>query len=587
MSHIANHIEAKDKHLIDILTNNRFKIDVFQREYRWKRKHIEALISDLYSSFMRNYEDGMTLEDVETFDFYYMGPIVLCQDSKKGLSVIDGQQRLTSLTLLLIYMMHLQDELSLTEAEQHSFQNYLYVKKGGKNSLVLDVQARSEVMEKLINNKDTTGIYEKMGTTDESVLNILDRYDDISNLYPEKLKRKEVFPLFTEWLVNNVTLVEIKAFTLDNAYVIFETMNDRGMSLNPTEIIKAFMLSKISNEDQAEEMNNFWKNRMLEIKTLAGDDGDMSFFRAWLRARYAVTKRSKTANSENEDFENIGSQFHSWMKNNTNILGLNTSKDYFLFIKSDFDFYSTLYMHILQCRNRQSEELPMLYVVSNYCIADSLYIPLMMAPISKLDDTEAINQKLDKINTFVDKYINLRTLQSKSVTQSTIRDAFYDLIKDLRYSSIDDMDSILSNRLDKSIDKELLSSKKFSPSYMHYFHARIKYYLKSANGDFSGLLRSRRQSSFVLYQIIKETDYLPEELSNRIPYINSIANYCLVPRLEISKFDSEDVKQRLLSLNHEEYLLDMQNETFDNEFDFWQKRMQQLFLIIEKMWNCN
>ena len=101
------------------------------------------------------------------------------------------------------------------------------------------------------------------------------------------------------------------------------------------------------------------------------------------------------------------------------------------------------------------------------------------------------------------------------------------------------------------------------------------------------MLRSRRQSSFVLYQIIKETDYLPEELSNRIPYINSIANYCLVPRLEISKFDSEDVKQRLLSLNHEEYLLDMQNETFDNEFDFWQKRMQQLFLIIEKMWNCN
>ena len=52
MTHIANHIEAKDKQLIDILTNNRFKIDVFQREYRWKRNHIEALISDLYSNFM-------------------------------------------------------------------------------------------------------------------------------------------------------------------------------------------------------------------------------------------------------------------------------------------------------------------------------------------------------------------------------------------------------------------------------------------------------------------------------------------------------------------------------------------------------
>lgn len=73
-------------------------------------------------------------------------------------------------------------------------------------------------------------------------------------------------------------------------------------------------------------------------------------------------------------------------------------------------------MHILKCRNSQQDKLPMLYVVSNYCIADSLYMPLMMAPINKLDDVNIIDLKLEKINTFVDKYINLRTLQSKSVT---------------------------------------------------------------------------------------------------------------------------------------------------------------------------
>ena len=54
------------------------------------------------------------------------------------------------------------------------------------------------------------------------------------------------------------------AFDKDNAYTIFETMNDRGLSLNPTEILKAHILAKITDEDKREEMNVFWKKRVSE-----------------------------------------------------------------------------------------------------------------------------------------------------------------------------------------------------------------------------------------------------------------------------------------------------------------------------------
>lgn len=242
-------------------------------------------------------------------------------------------------------------------------------------------------------------------------------------------------------------------------------------------------------------------------------------------------------------------------------------------------------MHILKCRNSQQDKLPMLYVVSNYCIADSLYMPLMMAPINKLDDVNIIDLKLGKINTFVDKYINLRTLQSKSVTQSSIRDAIYELIKELRKSSSDDMDSILCNRLDLSLDDNIFVSKKFSSSYMHYFHARVRYYLKSNGSEFCNLLHSRKQTSFVLYQIIKETDDLPKELSNNSSlYMYSLVNYCLIRRSEITNFDNMDIKQRLLRLKQEEYLLDVEDETFYGELDFWQKRERNLYQIVEKLW---
>lgn len=209
----------------------------------------------------------------------------------------------------------------------------------------------------------------------------------------------------------------------------------------------------------------------------------------------------------------------------------------------------------------------------------------MMAPINKLDDVNIIDLKLEKINTFVDKYINLRTLQSKSVTQSSIRDAIYELIKELRKSSSDDMDSILCNRLDLSLDDNIFVSKKFSSSYMHYFHARVRYYLKSNGSEFCNLLRSRKQTSFVLYQIIKETDDLPKELSNNSSlYMYSLVNYCLIRRSEITNFDNMDIKQRLLRLKQEEYLLDVEDETFYGELDFWQKRERNLYQIVEKLW---
>lgn len=584
MTHIANHIEAKDKQLVDILTNNRFKIDVFQREYRWKRNHVEALISDLYSNFMVSYHEGASLEEVEGFDYYYMGPIVLCQEGNNGLSIIDGQQRLTSLSLLLIFMNHFQTQLMLPEEEQHDFANYLYVKKGGKRTLVLDVPSRNEVVELLVDKEKTADIYEQLQPSDESVVNIIDRYDDIATLFPEELKDKKVFPLFAEWLLHNVTLVEIKAFSLDNAYIIFETMNDRGMSLNPTEIVKAFLLSKMENEQQAEEMNNAWKDRMMKIKAVAGDEGDMSFFRAWLRSKYANTKRSKAVNSENEDFENIGAQFHSWLKQHLKQLYLIKPKDYYLFVKSDFDFFSNLFLTIATMRQDKDSNLNL---VSNYCIADSLYIPLLMAPICKVDENETIKEKIEQINLFVDSFINIRTLSGRSVTQSTIRDTIYDLVKEIRNLSIEELEEVLKSKykpLDKLYDKMVLGN--YSPAYMHYFLARIKFN-DQPELSFESLLRSRKHDSYVLYQIIQNSDYDNNEtrayISNQTNLV-SVANYCLVKRYDLESLNSLPKGKRIKFLEEKNYIEKFDKYIGNDDLFFWKLRNDDFMIKIKRIW---
>jgi hypothetical protein len=70
----------------------------------------------------------------------------------------------------------------------------------------------------------------------ESVQNIILRYRDIEASFPEELHGKAL-PFFIDWLLENVHLVEITAYS-DDAYTIFETMNDRGLSLSHTEMLK-------------------------------------------------------------------------------------------------------------------------------------------------------------------------------------------------------------------------------------------------------------------------------------------------------------------------------------------------------------
>ena len=344
MGHIANKIDAKDKKLAEVLNGQRYKIDVFQREYRWQRPQIEALISDLASSFAKSYHEGDTIDDYNSYDCYYMGPIVLCVDEKGDLSIIDGQQRLTSLTLLLIYLNHLQKRLDLIDDLTKEIESYLYVKKGGKKTLVINVETRNEVINKLITGIDIST--DNIDMQSESIQNILDRYNDIATLFPTELNDVQRLPLFIEWLLEKVVLVEVRAYSMDNAYSIFETMNDRGLSLNPTEILKGYLLSKIvenssENEEKAEEANKFWTERINKMRTITSTENvDMDFFRAWLRAKYADTQRSRKTGSENDDFELIGTQFHSWFKNNTSKIQLTKELYYYFFIKSDFDFYS-------------------------------------------------------------------------------------------------------------------------------------------------------------------------------------------------------------------------------------------------------
>ena len=367
MTHLTNKIDANDRTIAEVLEGKKYAVDYFQREYSWGQPHIEQLVTDLTSVFLDEFNEGDSRTKWTDYNSYYLGPLVFIE-SDGGRSIIDGQQRLTSLTLFLIYLNHLQQKFGFDER----LEPLIYSDRRGVKSFNLNVKERERCLERLFSS-DT---YETTDADDESTVNMARRYEDIGQAFPEEL-RNETLAHFLDWFRHNVVLVEIIAYSEENAYTNFETMNDRGLNLTSTEMLKGYILSNIHDAARRREANIGWKEAIQELHKW-GKEEDQRFFQAWLRGQYAHTIRLSSAGSQNEDFEKIGTRFHRWILDNLDKLRLNIGsyQDLKQFLDGDFRFFLNAYFRLLEAQNTLTSVLENIYYIHRWGIASSLSFPL-------------------------------------------------------------------------------------------------------------------------------------------------------------------------------------------------------------------
>ena len=133
-----------------ILNERKYTVDYFQREYRWGQKQITQMPDDFQSTFEEFYnpDDYDTPEEVMRYSFYYMGCIICTGGSVK--KIIDGQQRLTSLTLLLIYLNNLQKKTVADPDSIVKLDTLIYSDHFGKKNFNVDVKEREACMQALL-----------------------------------------------------------------------------------------------------------------------------------------------------------------------------------------------------------------------------------------------------------------------------------------------------------------------------------------------------------------------------------------------------------------------------------------------------
>ena len=438
MSKLSNKIEAHDRSITEVLDDKKYTVDYFQREFKWEERHIEQLVSDLTSSFLNEYRPEHKRKDIENYNSYYLGPFVVSvKDGQR--SIIDGQQRLTSLTLLLIYLNNLQKELGQSE----KLESLIFSEKYGEMSFNIQVEERINCMEALFK----TGDYEPKEEDDESTINMSFRYDDIEKAFPEEIKN-HVLPFFIDWLKYNVVLVEIIAYSDENAYTIFETMNDRGLNLTPTEMLKGFILSRFEDSKKRQKANELWKESMQKLHAFDKDE-DQRFIQAWFRSQYAESIRPGKAGSKNEDFEKIGTRFHSWFRDNLEKVGIaqEDPEGFQTFIDNDFKFFLNAYQRILVAERKLTDALQHIYYINRWGIANSLSYPLLLAPLKVEDSAEVIQQKMDAVARYIETFVVRRSINFRKFASSSIRYTMYTLVKEIRRKDINELNEILNRKL--------------------------------------------------------------------------------------------------------------------------------------------
>jgi uncharacterized protein with ParB-like and HNH nuclease domain len=316
----------------DLLQSQSFSIDEYQREYKWERENIEELLTDLREKFLNCYQPGDKTGEVSNYEDYFLGSIIVSKRNGKNY-LVDGQQRVTSLTLLLIYLHNSAKEQSLPVVT--NLAPLIYSSPYGDPLFNLSITERLPVIEALFH--DTP--FNPDGK-EESIQTMYARYQNIVQIdlvgeLGDSLQH------FIYWLINKVGLIEIATDNDNYAYAIFETMNDRGKPLSPVDMLKAYLLAPISDEEKRRNANQFWKRQVLELiswNQVNEPERDANCIKAWFRAQFAESIRERKAGSTDKDWELIGSSFHRWVRDNRARLKIGDEAENLSLITEQFPF---------------------------------------------------------------------------------------------------------------------------------------------------------------------------------------------------------------------------------------------------------
>ncbi|MFF4484727.1 DUF262 domain-containing protein [Streptomyces sp. NPDC001520] len=244
----VDEIKSQGFSLKELFRDVAYQVDYYQRDYTWGEEEVRTLLRDLCTSFSHWSNDPALIRRPGNAPQYFLGPFVYYEQSKNRRCLVDGQQRFVTLHLLFLQLRaRVRDH---GDARRVDRLNRAITTDGAHFSIGISDH------EPVLRAIDEGRVYETGLGDSLSRRNLWVRSQQIEAQLAEELDADKL-DRFTDWLLDRVVLVGIRAANQDHGYRMFETMNDRGARLTAVDLLKSHLLANVgTGEDQ---MNTRWQ----------------------------------------------------------------------------------------------------------------------------------------------------------------------------------------------------------------------------------------------------------------------------------------------------------------------------------------
>lgn len=314
-------MKAEERTISNILTDQIcYEIPPYQRPYSWKSENVHQLLDDVWDAFQA--------DDAE----YFIGSLITIErDRDRRYDVVDGQQRLTSLNLVLARLRdHITDDAVKADLGKRILPRNVYTGEAETPRLHLRKKDQPFFRKHILESQP---VPEKTkAELDAPQLRLLENACNVDDFC--KPKSQSELKLFANYLLTKVYVVFVTTQSFQSAYRLFNVLNARGIPLSNADLIKNSLFGRLGAEaSRSEELEACW----LELEEELGIERMDSFFS---HHRTSVTA-AKARGSLHEEIEPLiaaqnGGPF-AFME-----AALCSAKNYMRIVESDFENATTL-----------------------------------------------------------------------------------------------------------------------------------------------------------------------------------------------------------------------------------------------------
>jgi hypothetical protein len=302
---IAPKIESIDLSLGDVFKDF-YSVPDFQREYVWEEDDVEKLLTDVQDEFYD--EDGRLAGQ----DEYFIGSIVACRESSGTFQLIDGQQRMT--TIFLVVCAIRDRLLKLQQQPSQALQNFIRAvsmdsltgKDVARYRLALQYEDSRGVLETIADGQQSI---DQIELSTSSIRHIVEAYNAATGFLESNFgSSPDALRQFLGAFMSRVKLIRIVTPNLAHALKVFETINDRGIGLNAMDLLKNLLFMRTRQADYG-RLKNGWKDL---ISALDRKEKPLRFLRYYIMSHHEVDAHKGLREDE----------IYSWLVDNSKDVGL-------------------------------------------------------------------------------------------------------------------------------------------------------------------------------------------------------------------------------------------------------------------------